>query len=182
MPVSNMRKIGWAAVLIACTAIYAMLHLSVNAVKSEVRLAERQIVALERDAFRLETEFLTRASQRQLSEWNEVDFGYQAPEAGQFLGNERALALLGVPRTAGAPEPIRVATTPQAEAEESALIAMVSPLTGRAMAAEADENASDMVGAQQASLAGQFHAVDNTAKPVRPSKGTIRIALSGLSE
>jgi hypothetical protein len=48
-------------------------------VKSQVRLAERQITQLKQEKLFLETEFETRASQQQLKAFNDVDFGYQAP-------------------------------------------------------------------------------------------------------
>ena len=64
----------------------------------------------------LEVEFQTRASQRQLSQWNAVEFGYVAPRADQYLESERELAVLGLPRGLDAPDPIRVAKArPQAE-------------------------------------------------------------------
>lgn len=133
---SRMRKIGWAAVLLTCTSAYGALHLKVNSVKSEVRQAERRIVALREQKLMLETEFETRANQQQLAAWNEVDFGYKAPTADQFLEGERQLAQFGTPRAKGAPEPIMVANAP-AEAEESSIFpAMVSPITGKAIAAE----------------------------------------------
>ncbi len=132
---SRMRKIGWAAVLLTCTSAYGALHLKVNSVKSEVRQAERRIVALREQKLMLETEFETRANQQQLANWNEVDFGYQAPTAGQFLEGERQLAQFGTPRAKGAPEPITVAHAP-VETEESIFPSMVSPITGKAIAAE----------------------------------------------
>lgn len=133
----RMRSIGWAAVLLVCAALTLALTFRVNAVKSQVRLAERQIVALKQDMLLLETEFETRGNQQQLRNLNEVEFGYQAPTAGQYLENERQLAALGKPRAADAPSPIRVASASPAEVEESGLAAMVSPLSGKAMAAEA---------------------------------------------
>lgn len=125
---SRMRQIGWAVVLGICLAGFVVLTFRVNAVKSQVRLAERQIVALERENLLLETEFETRANQQQLANWNRVEFGYQAPRADQFLDNQRELAALGLPRAIGGPEPIRVARAPQAAENESP--AMVSPVTG----------------------------------------------------
>ncbi|MBD3729723.1 MAG: hypothetical protein IE933_08465 [Sphingomonadales bacterium] len=126
---SRLRHIGWAVVLTICFTAFTALTFRVNAVKSEVRLEERRIVALTRKKEMLETEFQTRASQIQLSEWNAVDFGYQAPRADQYLENERQLASLGTPRAPGAPTPIRVARAPR-EGEEG-YPAMVSPLTGK---------------------------------------------------
>ena len=113
---SRIRQIGWMLALSLCLAAFLALTFKVNAVKSEVRLAERQIIALERQTLMLEVEFQTRASQRQLSQWNAVEFGYVAPRADQYLESERELAVLGLPRGLDAPDPIRVAkASPQSE-------------------------------------------------------------------
>ena len=131
----RMRSIGWAAVLLTCFTFTVILTFKVNAVKSEVRLAERQILALKQDKLLLETEFETRANQQQLRSLNQVEFGYQAPAAGQYLEGERQLADLGKARGADAPSPIRVAKA-DAPSGPAALPEMVNPLTGKAMAAE----------------------------------------------
>ncbi|MBS0480848.1 MAG: hypothetical protein JSR96_01610 [Proteobacteria bacterium] len=131
----RLRSIGWLAILLVCTALTLALTFKVNAVKSKVRLTERQIVALRQETMFLETEFETRANQQQLASLNQVEFGYQAPTAGQYLEGERQLASLGKPRAPGAPSPIRVASAVSVS-EDSVLPAMVSPLTGKAMAAE----------------------------------------------
>lgn len=131
----RLRSIGWAALLVACFTVLVALTFRVNAVKSQVRLAERQIVAVKQDKLLLETEFETRANQQQLKSLNDVEFGYQAPTAGQYLESERQLAALGKPRAPDAPSPIRVASAADVT-EVSLLPAMVSPLTGKAMAAE----------------------------------------------
>lgn len=134
----RLRSIGWAAVLVVCTALTLALTFRVNAVKSEVRLAERQIMAMKQHKLLLETEFETRANQQQLRNLNDVEFGYEAPSAGQYLEGERQLAALGKPRGPGAPSPIRVASV-QSLSDEQDFPAMVNPLTGRAMASEAPE-------------------------------------------
>lgn len=132
----RLRSIGWAAVLLTCAALTLALTFRVNAVKSQVRLAERQIVALKQEKLLLETEFETRANQQQLRTLNEVEFGYQAPTAGQYMENERQLASLAKPRAADAPAPLRVASADPLSDDDTGLPAMVSPLTGQAMAAE----------------------------------------------
>ncbi|WP_374528114.1 hypothetical protein [Novosphingobium sp.] len=133
----RLRSIGWAAVLLICFTLLVALTFRVNAVKSQVRLAERQIVSLKQDKMLLETEFETRANQQQLRNLNDVEFGYSAPTAGQYLEGERQLAALGKARGPNAPSPIRVASAETAAPEPSGIVAMVSPLTGKAMAAEA---------------------------------------------
>ena len=132
----RVRNIGWAVVLTICAAITLALTFRVNAVKSEVRLTERQIVSVKREKLFLETEFLTRANQQQLRALNEVEFGYEAPRADQYIEGERQLAAWSLPRSPDAPSPIRVATAVDG-AEEPVLVAMVSPLTGKALAATA---------------------------------------------
>jgi hypothetical protein len=131
----RIRSIGWVFTLTTCLVLTMALTFKVNSVKSQVRLTERQIVSLRREMLMLETEFATRANQQQLRALNEVEFGYVSPTSGQYLETERKLASFGKPREAGAPVPIRVATV---VGEESGNIfpAMVSPLTGKAMAAE----------------------------------------------
>jgi hypothetical protein len=127
---SRLRRMGWIALLAICTILYLGLHLKVHAVRSEVVRSERQIVALEDEKTLLETEFETRASQQQLASWNRVEFGYAAPTASQFVGNERQLARFGTPRAAGAPEPIRVAALASGETPP-AFPKFLSPLTGK---------------------------------------------------
>ena len=131
----RLRSIGWAAVLLTCFTLTVVLTFKVNAVKSQVRLAERQIAATKQQKLFLETEFEARANQQQLKSLNDVEFGYQAPTAGQYLEGERQLAALGKARGPDAPSPIRVASAAIAEGDNG-VPAMVSPLSGKAMAAE----------------------------------------------
>jgi hypothetical protein len=127
------RSLGWMAVFALCVAAVAILSFKVHAVKSEVLLAERAIVALRREMVLLETEFETRASQRQLAAWNAVEFGYQAPRADQFLDSERELASLGQRPGPDAPAPIMLARADGADAGEARAVAappMRSPVSG----------------------------------------------------
>ena len=135
---SRLRQLGWAVTLALCLTGFVALTFKVNSVRSEVRLAERRIIALQREKVLLETEFETRASQQQLARWNAVDFGYQAPNADQYLEGERQLAALGEPRAVTAPSPIRVAHADD-DAQAMKLPAMVSPLTGKPVEQVADE-------------------------------------------
>ena len=135
MTQDRLRSIGWAAVLMFCFTMTMVLTFKVNAVKSQVRLAERQIAATKQQKLFLETEFEARANQQQLKSLNDVEFGYQAPTAGQYLEGERQLAALGKARGPDAPIPIRVASA-AISPDDGGVPAMVSPLSGKAMAAE----------------------------------------------
>jgi hypothetical protein len=182
---SQARSLGWAAVLAVCLAFVTVLSFKVHAVKSEVLLAERQLISLKREKLLLETEFETRASQRQLAEWNQVEFGYGAPRAGQFLDGERQLASLGEVRGPGAPNPIRLARATGEEATEVAAAdaPMRSPVSGAKVtlaSAEGDKGA----GAVFAQAFGDFLI---EASPIRPAKAeTPRVAKAlgsqGLAE
>lgn len=130
---SRMRQIGWLASVGLCVGVFAVLTFNVHAVRSEVLLAERQIIALERETMLLETEFQTRASQHQLATWNAVEFGYEAPRADQYIDGERQLASLGLPAAPNAPSPIRVARAdaPAQSASGRDRTEMVSPISGQ---------------------------------------------------
>lgn len=151
------RSIGWAFVLLVCLGLTMVLMVRVNAVKSQVRLAERQMVALKREKVFLETEFETRSNQQQLRALNDVEFGYSAPTARQYLAGERQLAALGKAPAPDAPAPIRVAS---ALADDHAPFpAMVSPLTGKALAAEPDGMAHSRKTVDAGSLAKRLSHV-----------------------
>ncbi|MES2699922.1 MAG: hypothetical protein V4647_09960 [Pseudomonadota bacterium] len=128
-PQARFRRIGWFALLGVCTLFYGLLHLQVWSVSSEVKRAERQIVALEQHKMLLETEFLTRSSQAQLAAWNRVDFGYTAPRADQFIGSERQLASFGAAGEQNREEALRLASF-SADEEVAPFPRLVSPITG----------------------------------------------------
>ena len=134
-------SLGWAFVLSVCFALTMALVFRVNAVKSEVQLAERRIVALKQEKLFLETEFQARSNQQQLKELNDVEFGYEAPKAEQYIEGERQLATLGKPRAPGAPKPIRVASV-AADGDRMSFPSLVSPLTGKSLAVEAADAAA----------------------------------------
>lgn len=174
LPSARMRSIGWAVVLAVCITLFIGLTFQVNSVKSQVRLSERRIVSLEREKLLLETEFETRASQQQLANWNTVEFGYRAPRADQFLENERQLASLGTPRAVGAPAPIRVAVADVPGETGEEFPALVSPLTGKAFAAEMDDRA------ERPHI--QHHEGGGEALSGRLARGAARIVLSASAE
>lgn len=161
---SRIRQIGWAAVLAVCVAMFALLSLQVQTVKSEVLLAEREIISLERNVLMLETEFQTRASQRQLAEWNTIELGYKAPRADQYLDNNRQLASLGQDVRPDAPAPIRVARA-ELSAADMGPNDMRSPVTGEPVTL-ASVNTGEDAGAIFADAFGEFLT---DASPIRPA-------------
>lgn len=161
---SQARSWGWMAVLALCAGLVVILSFKVHAVKSEVLLAERQLIALERETLLLETEFATRANQRQLDAWNNVEFGYAAPRARQFLDGERQLASLGQRLGPDAPAPIRLARAEPADAARDA--PMRSPVSGAAVTLASAPSEQD-AGEVFAQAFGDFLI---EASPIRPAR------------
>ena len=122
------RSIGWIAMLLVCAALVMVLAFRVNALRSQVHRTEQQIIALRKEKLYLETEVETRANQQQLKLWTDVEFGYVAPTASQYLSSERQLAAFAKPDGPDAPAPIRVASADDAVAAEAAFPSIVSSL------------------------------------------------------
>jgi hypothetical protein len=127
---NRFRSIGWIALLLICGALVMVLAFRVNALRSQVHRTEQQIVALRKEKLYLETEVETRANQQQLKLWNDVEFGYVAPTASQYLSSERQLAAFSKPDEVNAPAPIRVASADNTVAAEAAFPSIVSQLAG----------------------------------------------------
>lgn len=163
----RLRSIGWVILLIVCAILTLVLMVRVNAVKSQVQLTQRQINALKQEKLFLETEFQTRANQQQLRTLNAVEFGYQAPTAGQYLESERQLAALGKGRAVDDPAPIRVASLADLP-EDSGFPAMVSPLTGKAIAAQPRDDDAPRA-TTPADLGDRLAHIDRAAAKGRPA-------------
>ncbi|MCB2077448.1 MAG: hypothetical protein KDE55_07080 [Novosphingobium sp.] len=162
----RVRSIGWAFVLTVCFALTLALTFRVNAVKSEVRLAERQIVSLRRETLFLETEFEARSNQQQLKALNDVEFGYQAPKAAQYIEGERQLASLGKPRGPDAPEMIRVASAANGD-KLAPFPAMVSQIADKPLEAEDGDAAKATV---------------DKSRDAAPANGLTRINLTRVAK
>ncbi len=143
---NRLRSVGWFVLLGLCFTLVLVLAFRVNALRSRVHHAEEKIVALKQEKLYLETEFETRANQQQLKAWNDVEFGYAAPGASQYLEGERQLASLSMPSTPDAPEPIRVASMDDSVIASAAFPAMVSPLSGKALSGKAMANNESKAG------------------------------------
>ncbi len=117
LAVKRLKTIGWIALIfIVAIALYP-LSLSVATLRSDLTRTERDILRTRAEIRYLETEFATRASLAQLAMWNDLEYGYEAPSAAQYLDGERELANLG-DATKPLDRPVRVAAMtikPQAE-------------------------------------------------------------------
>lgn len=119
LAVKRLKTIGWIALIfIVAIALYP-LSLSVATLRSDLARVERDILRTRAELRYLETEFATRASLTQLAMWNDLEYGYEAPSAAQYLDGERELANLG-DEARELDKPVRVAAMtikPQAEPE-----------------------------------------------------------------
>ncbi len=97
LAVKRLEGIGWLALVFLVAILLYPLSLSVATLRSDLAKTEKQIVSVKKEIRYLETEFGARANLRQLEQWNELEYGYVAPRASQYLEGERALANLGSP-------------------------------------------------------------------------------------
>ena len=117
MAARKLQGIGLVLLVLIFAMMLYPVSLKVAATRSELTRIERQIDRTRDNIRYLESELAVRASMRQLEQWNAETFGYSAPNADQYLENERQLASLdGLPRARGANEVAPV------------LMAMVSPV------------------------------------------------------
>lgn len=128
LAVKRLKTIGWIALIfIVAIALYP-LSLSVATLRSDLGRVDRDILRTRSEIRYLETEFATRASLTQLAMWNDLEYGYEAPSAAQYLDGERELANLG-DATRQLDKPVRVAAMtikPQPQTPE------ISPADGAA--------------------------------------------------
>jgi len=145
MAARKLQGIGLVLLVLIFAMMLYPVSLKVAATRSELTRIEKQIDRTRDNIRYLESELAVRASMRQLEQWNADTFGYSAPDAGQYLENERQLASLDrLPRARGANEVAPV------------LMAMVSPVGTPAVSAPKESPA-----------AGKPAAVKHvTAKPV----------------
>lgn len=101
-------RLIWVATLAAMLAALVAVTMAANSIKGDVKRLERSIIAAERHKLLLETELQARASQRQLAEWNAIEFGFTAPRSNQFIDNHMKLAAFSDHPPIGHPEPIRL--------------------------------------------------------------------------
>lgn len=171
---TRLPSLLWTGSVVMATALSLVLTLQVKAVHSDIAETEKAIVSTKQQLAVLETEFQTRARQQQLVRWNEVEFGYVAPRADQFLDGRAELAALGKPAQIMDPAPMRMA--------EAAAPGVVAPVPMASAAPAARAAASDAApirlaqadAAKPAMMRQLVAMVDSTpAPPARPAAKTL---------
>jgi hypothetical protein len=157
----RVQSLAWTLIVLISFALLLGLTFRVNAVKSQVRLADRKILSLKLEKASLENEFQTRANQQQLAALNEVDLGLKAPSASQYIGGEVQLASLSRPVTPvapiGAPAPTVMLASAQVDGPKkaSAPKAMQRPVDGIIPAVFTRTSARSLVPASATRLLAQ---------------------------
>lgn len=123
--IKRLQNIMWILVVAFGALSAYLISLRVATERNQVQSLERRIFHVRSDIRYLETEFEARANMRQLEKWNADDYRYGAPQAAQYLPDERALASLqGVPSNGDvyvAP-PVMMAMADTAPAQEAAVV------------------------------------------------------------
>ncbi|HEX7856582.1 MAG TPA: colicin transporter [Sphingobium sp.] len=92
--IKRLKNILWILIVAFGALTAYLISLRVATERNQVVVLERNIYHVRGDIRYLETEFESRANMRQLEKWNNDDYRYGAPQAAQYLPDERALASL----------------------------------------------------------------------------------------
>lgn len=183
---NRLHSLLWTGAVVLATALSLVLMLQVKAVNSEIAEREKAIIATKQQIAVLETEFQTRARQQQLVRWNEVDFGYVAPQASQFLDGRAQLAALGKPVRIIEAEPIRMAAAAQLPAEpdagDAAPVRMASADSARAeLQGDAGKIDAPIRLAQGPTMMRQLVAREIVKTPQAMAKTAVKSAVKAAS-
>jgi hypothetical protein len=87
MITQRFRPIGWVVGIAVAIMLLYVIQLQVANERGKLNEVDTQIAMLRKDIRRLNTEFNTRASMRQLERWNSADdqLALAAPQARQFV-------------------------------------------------------------------------------------------------
>ncbi len=129
MIAQRFRPLGWVAgIALAATALY-LVSLQVATERGRLETIDKKIAATKREIRQLQTEMGTRASLRQLERWNGEVLSLSAPQAGQYLSGEAALASLNqdkIGRSPAAPPPAMVAVADIKAAQPATIYAKLT--------------------------------------------------------
>ena len=92
MGFKRLQGLGWVALVFLVAISLYPLSLNVGAMHARLVKVDRQIVQTRKEISYLQAEIRARASLDQLEKWNDLLYGYDAPQAAQYLSGERALA------------------------------------------------------------------------------------------
>ena len=132
MIAQRFRPLGWVAgIALAATALY-LVSLQVATERGRLETIDKKIAATKREIRQLQTEMGTRASLRQLERWNGEVLSLSAPQAGQYLSGEAALASLNqdkIGHSPAAPPPAIVAATDATTAKPATVFSALTSAT-----------------------------------------------------
>lgn len=112
------RTFAWVATAGVAMAVSYMISHQVSSERTELESVNAKIAVAHRDIRNLKTELGTRASMRQLEQWNVDVMGLATPDANQFLNSDQMLAALnkhGIRRGTEEGAPVMVAAASVAD-------------------------------------------------------------------
>lgn len=123
--IKRLKNILWILIVAFGALTAYLISLRVATERNAVQALDARIFHVRADIRYLETEFESRANMRQLEKWNSQDYRYGAPQASQYLPDERALASLDGVQTNGElyvapPVMMAMADAPEAKVETAA--------------------------------------------------------------
>lgn len=128
--IKRLKNILWILIVAFGALTAYLISLRVATERNAVQALDSKIYQVRADIRYLETEFESRANMRQLEKWNAEDYRYGAPQATQYLPDERSLASLDGVQSNGelyvAP-PVMMAMADSAEAESQVAVRTESP-------------------------------------------------------
>jgi hypothetical protein len=92
--IKRLKNILWILIVAFGALTAYLISLRVATERNAVQALDMKIAHVRGDIRYLETEFESRANMRQLERWNSQDYRYGAPQAAQYLPDERSLASL----------------------------------------------------------------------------------------
>jgi len=113
MIAQRFKPIGWVVGVAVAILLLYVIQLQVANERGKLKNVDTEIALVRKDIRRLQTEFQTRASMRQLERWNGTDqsLALSAPQARQYLRGEDSISDLGEAHfkgTGSAPPPAAV--------------------------------------------------------------------------
>lgn len=168
--IKRLKNILWILVVAFGALTAYLVSLRVATERNAVQALERKIFAVRAENRYLETEFEARANMRQLEAWNSSDYRYVAPQAAQYLPDERALAHLDGVRSNGeiyvAP-PVMMAMADAEDAQPEAAAPAPAPVPASPAPAQIRED--DTILRAAAAAAAPAPARPRTVEP-RPAR------------
>jgi len=155
MITQRFRPVLWVGGAALAAAGLYLISLQVANEHKRLEAINLKIQATQHEIGQLNTEFITRANERQLEKWNSSDLALATPRAGQYLHNAAELDHLDASKL-----------DTKAEAPTAAMALVTSDAIQTALKAKATEQHSTAIPAATVALARPARLAAQAAHPV----------------